>query len=64
VTRARLGVIARLPEPLGIHVQAWRRALGDPAHLTAILEQGAAKAQAIARQNLALAKDRMGFLPR
>jgi 2'-5' RNA ligase/8-oxo-dGTP pyrophosphatase MutT (NUDIX family) len=27
----RLGVIARLPEPLGIHVQAWRRALGDPA---------------------------------
>jgi 2'-5' RNA ligase/8-oxo-dGTP pyrophosphatase MutT (NUDIX family) len=31
VTRHRLGVIARLPEPLGIHVQAWRRALGDPA---------------------------------
>src|SRR4029453_15289886 len=31
VTRARLGVIARLPEPIGIHVQAWRRALGDPA---------------------------------
>jgi 8-oxo-dGTP pyrophosphatase MutT (NUDIX family)/2'-5' RNA ligase len=31
VTRVRLGVIARLPEPLGIHVQAWRRALGDPA---------------------------------
>ena len=28
--RARLGVIARLPEPLAIHVQAWRRALGDP----------------------------------
>ena len=37
---------------------------GDPARLTAILEQGAAKAQAIARENLALAKDRMGFLPR
>jgi 2'-5' RNA ligase/8-oxo-dGTP pyrophosphatase MutT (NUDIX family) len=31
VKRQRLGVIARLPEPLGIHVQAWRRALGDPA---------------------------------
>jgi 8-oxo-dGTP pyrophosphatase MutT (NUDIX family)/2'-5' RNA ligase len=31
MTRARLGVIARLPEPLAIHVQAWRRALGDPA---------------------------------
>ncbi|HEX3210965.1 MAG TPA: tryptophan--tRNA ligase, partial [Actinomycetota bacterium] len=37
---------------------------GDPAHLRAILEQGAAKAQTIARENLALAKDRMGFLPR
>jgi tryptophanyl-tRNA synthetase len=37
---------------------------GDPARLTAILEQGAAKAQAIARDNLALAKSRMGFLPR
>ena len=37
---------------------------GDPAHLQAILEQGAAKAQAIARENLALAKERMGFLPR
>jgi tryptophanyl-tRNA synthetase len=36
----------------------------DPARLAAILEQGAAKAQAIARENLALAKDRMGFLPR
>ena len=31
MSRARLGVIARLPEPLGIHVRAWRRALGDPA---------------------------------
>jgi 8-oxo-dGTP pyrophosphatase MutT (NUDIX family)/2'-5' RNA ligase len=31
MSMVRLGVIARLPEPLGIHVQAWRRALGDPA---------------------------------
>ena len=30
MARVRLGVVARLPEPLGIHVQAWRRALGDP----------------------------------
>jgi hypothetical protein len=37
---------------------------GDPAHLAAILERGAAKAQGIARENLALAKERMGFLPR
>jgi tryptophanyl-tRNA synthetase len=37
---------------------------GDPARLTAILEQGAARAQAIARENLALAKERMGFLLR
>jgi tryptophanyl-tRNA synthetase len=37
---------------------------GDPERLTAILERGAARAQAIARENLALAKDRMGFLPR
>jgi tryptophanyl-tRNA synthetase len=36
----------------------------DPAHLAGILEAGAAKAQAIARVNLALAKERMGFLPR
>jgi 2'-5' RNA ligase/8-oxo-dGTP pyrophosphatase MutT (NUDIX family) len=45
MSRARLGVIARLPEPLGIHVQAWRRALGDPAaerivpHLTLVPPQ-------------------------
>ena len=45
VTRQRLGVIARLPEPLAIHVQAWRRALGDPAagriapHLTLVPPQ-------------------------
>ena len=37
---------------------------GDPGRLTAILERGAAKAQGIARENLALAKERMGFLPR
>jgi tryptophanyl-tRNA synthetase len=36
----------------------------DPAHLAGILEAGAAKAQAIARGNLALAKERMGFLAR
>ncbi len=36
----------------------------DPAHLAGILEAGAAKAQAIARANLALAKERMGFLAR
>jgi len=36
----------------------------DPAHLAGILEAGAAKAQAVARANLALAKERMGFLPR
>ena len=29
---ARLGVIVLLPEPLAAHVQAWRRALRDPAH--------------------------------
>jgi 8-oxo-dGTP pyrophosphatase MutT (NUDIX family)/2'-5' RNA ligase len=49
VTRHRLGVIARLPEPLGIHVQAWRRALGDPAagrivpHLTLVPPQTVAE---------------------
>jgi tryptophanyl-tRNA synthetase len=37
---------------------------GDPARLSAILEHGAVKAQAIARPNLALARERMGFLPR
>ena len=36
----------------------------DPVRLAAILERGAAKAQGIARENLALAKERMGFLPR
>ena len=42
-------MIARLPEPLGIHVQAWRRALGDPAagrivpHLTLVPPQTVAE---------------------
>jgi 2'-5' RNA ligase/8-oxo-dGTP pyrophosphatase MutT (NUDIX family) len=49
MTRHRLGVIARLPEPLGIHVQAWRRALGDPTagrigpHLTLVPPQTVAE---------------------
>jgi 2'-5' RNA ligase/8-oxo-dGTP pyrophosphatase MutT (NUDIX family) len=49
VARYRLGVVARLPEPLGIHVQAWRRALGDPAaerigpHLTLVPPQTVAE---------------------
>jgi 2'-5' RNA ligase/8-oxo-dGTP pyrophosphatase MutT (NUDIX family) len=49
VTRQRLGVIARLPEPLGIHVQAWRRALRDPTrerivpHLTLVPPQTVAE---------------------
>jgi tryptophanyl-tRNA synthetase len=36
----------------------------DPRRLAGILEAGAAKAQAVARANLALAKERMGFLLR
>jgi tryptophanyl-tRNA synthetase len=36
----------------------------DSDRLAAILEAGAAKAQAVARENLALAKDRMGLLAR
>jgi tryptophanyl-tRNA synthetase len=36
----------------------------NPGHLDAVLEAGAAKAQAVARENLALAKARMGLLPR
>ena len=49
MARVRLGVIARLPEPLGIHVQAWRRALSDPAagrivpHLTLVPPQTVAE---------------------
>jgi 8-oxo-dGTP pyrophosphatase MutT (NUDIX family)/2'-5' RNA ligase len=55
MARARLGVIARLPEPLAIHVQAWRRALGDPEagrigpHLTL------APPQTVAERDLGLA---------
>jgi tryptophanyl-tRNA synthetase len=44
--------------------QRYRELRDDPGRLAAILEQGAAKAQAVARENLALAKTRMGFLPR
>jgi tryptophanyl-tRNA synthetase len=36
----------------------------DGERLAEVLEAGAAKAQAVARVNLALAKDRMGLLPR
>ena len=49
MSMVRLGVIARLPEPLGIHVQSWRRALGDPAagriapHLTLVPPQTVAE---------------------
>ena len=49
MARARLGVITRLPEPLAIHVQAWRRALGDPEagrigpHLTLVPPQTVAE---------------------
>jgi 8-oxo-dGTP pyrophosphatase MutT (NUDIX family)/2'-5' RNA ligase len=45
VGRRRLGVIVPLPEPLAIHVQAWRRALRDPTagrigpHLTLVPPQ-------------------------
>jgi 2'-5' RNA ligase/8-oxo-dGTP pyrophosphatase MutT (NUDIX family) len=45
----RLGVIARLPEPLALHVQAWRRVLRDPAwdrigpHLTVVPPQTVAE---------------------
>jgi 8-oxo-dGTP pyrophosphatase MutT (NUDIX family)/2'-5' RNA ligase len=46
--RRRLGVIVTLPEPLAIHVQAWRRALRDPTaervgpHLTLVPPQAVA----------------------
>src|SRR5918992_2960809 len=49
MTRPRLGVVARRPEPLAIHVQAWRRALGDPTagrvapHLTLVPPQTVAE---------------------
>jgi 8-oxo-dGTP pyrophosphatase MutT (NUDIX family)/2'-5' RNA ligase len=51
VPRQRLGVIMPLPEPVAMHVQAWRRALGDPAaaevppHLTLVPPQTAAADQ-------------------
>ena len=50
--RRRLGVIVTLPEPLAVHVQAWRRALRDPTaerigpHLTL------APPQAVAEQDV------------
>jgi tryptophanyl-tRNA synthetase len=44
--------------------ERYRRLRDDPDRLAGILEAGAAKAQAVARENLALAKERMGFLPR
>jgi tryptophanyl-tRNA synthetase len=44
--------------------ERYHRLRNDPAYLAGILEAGAAKAQAIARANLALAKERMGFLAR
>jgi tryptophanyl-tRNA synthetase len=42
----------------------YRELRDDQARLTAILERGAAKAQAIARENLTLARSRMGLLQR
>jgi 8-oxo-dGTP pyrophosphatase MutT (NUDIX family)/2'-5' RNA ligase len=45
----RLGVVVRLPEPLGIHVQAWRRTFHDPTaqriapHLTVVPPQTVAE---------------------
>jgi tryptophanyl-tRNA synthetase len=44
--------------------ERYHRLREDPGRLAGILEAGAAKAQAVARPNLALAKERMGFLPR
>jgi tryptophanyl-tRNA synthetase len=44
--------------------ERYRRLRDDPDRLAGILEAGTAKAQAVARTNLALAKERMGFLPR
>jgi 8-oxo-dGTP pyrophosphatase MutT (NUDIX family)/2'-5' RNA ligase len=48
MARRRLGVIVTLPEPLAVHVQAWRRALRDPTaerigpHLTLVPPQAVA----------------------
>jgi tryptophanyl-tRNA synthetase len=44
--------------------ERYRRLRDDPETLAGILDGGATKAQAVARPNLALAKERMGFLPR
>jgi tryptophanyl-tRNA synthetase len=44
--------------------ERYRQLRDDPRRLAGILEAGAAKAQAVARANLALAKERMGFLLR
>jgi tryptophanyl-tRNA synthetase len=44
--------------------EAYERLSADPAEIDAVLEAGAAKAQAVARSTLAVAKERMGFLPR
>jgi tryptophanyl-tRNA synthetase len=44
--------------------ERYRRLRDDPGHLAGVLEAGAAKAQAVARPNLALARERMGFLAR
>jgi tryptophanyl-tRNA synthetase len=44
--------------------ERYRELRDDPDRLAGILEAGAAKAQAVARRNLALAKEHMGFLPR
>jgi tryptophanyl-tRNA synthetase len=44
--------------------ERYRQLRDEPGHLAGVLEAGAAKAQAVARPNLALAKERMGFLSR
>jgi tryptophanyl-tRNA synthetase len=42
----------------------YRELVGDPSELTALLEKGAAKAQAVAASTLRTVKERVGFLPR
>jgi tryptophanyl-tRNA synthetase len=44
--------------------ERYHRLRADEERLAGILEAGATKAQAVARENLALAKDHMGLLPR
>jgi 8-oxo-dGTP pyrophosphatase MutT (NUDIX family)/2'-5' RNA ligase len=65
VARRRLGVIVPLPEPLAVHVQAWRRALRDPTaerigpHLTLVPPQTVADDEvpsALARVERAVAE--------